>query len=99
MIDHVVFKNPQSFGTTLITLGTWQRQPDGNLMIYDLDGTLGVKIETGGKAFDINVERIREDAPVIPTRISINLKKPVLEATITQVIKTIDMAGKASGGL
>lgn len=81
--DHVEFKNPQSFGTALITLGTWRKLGDRMLLIKDGGQGLQVEIDTGGLAFDLKAEEIREDAPVQPTRIGINLSQPTAAATIS----------------
>lgn len=81
--DNVAFTAPKSFGTAILTLGSWKQQPDGSLLVFDVDEALRVEIDSGGRAYSIEAEEIREDAPVVPTRLGINLKEPVTEATVT----------------
>jgi pimeloyl-ACP methyl ester carboxylesterase len=81
--DRVEFTTPQTFGTALITRGSWQRQPDGSLAIHDASEAVRVEIDTVGAEYTVDAEAIHEDAPVQPTRIGINLVKPVTTAAIT----------------
>ncbi len=81
--DHVVFSQPKTFGTALITLGSWQKQADGSLLIFDVDEALRVEIDAGGRAFSLDAEEIKEDAAVRPTRLGINFQEPITDATIT----------------
>lgn len=97
--DHLAMKSPQTFGTALVTLGSWQRQPNGSLLIYDGEEALRVEIDTGGRAFTVDAEEIREEAPVVPTRIGINLSAPVTEATIRLTITPMETLPETSGGL
>jgi Heparinase II/III-like protein len=83
LTDRVEFSAPQSFATALLTRGQWQRRGDGALLLRDGDEALCVEIDTRGEAFDIQVEEIREDAPVRPTRLGLNLARPVATATVT----------------
>jgi hypothetical protein len=87
--DHVEFKSPQSFGDALITLGAWQRLEDGHLVISDMAETLRVTIEADGAAYSLEPEIVRENAPVTPTRLGINLTHPVTKATITVRIEPL----------
>jgi hypothetical protein len=50
-----------------------------------------VEIDTGGAAFDIQAEQIKEDVrtKTLPTRIGIALKAPVTEATVTLKITPV----------
>lgn len=97
--DHVQFKTPQAFGTTVLTLGSWQRAPDGSLMIYDIDEAVRVEVDSGGRAWTVDAEEIREDAPVVPTRLGINLKDAVEEATITLKITPLAPVQLTGNGL
>jgi hypothetical protein len=81
--DRVEFTAPQSFATALLTRGQWEGRGDGTLLVRDGDEALRVEIDTGGEAFDIQAEEIREDAPVQPTRLDLNLARPVTTATVT----------------
>jgi hypothetical protein len=81
--DKVEFKKPQNFGTALLTVGSWQRQADGSLLVFAVDEAVRVEIDAGGREYSIDAEEIVEDAPVKPTRLGINLKEPVTQAQIT----------------
>lgn len=81
--DRVEFARPQSFGTALITTGTWRRIDDGSLQVNDGNEAVRVEITSSADEFALQAEEIHEDAPVKPTRIGINLKQPVTSATIT----------------
>jgi hypothetical protein len=81
--DRVEFTAPQSFATALLTQGEWERRGDGALLVRDGDEALRVEIDTRREAFDIQAEVIREDAPVQPTRLGLNLARPVTSATVT----------------
>ncbi len=87
--DRVEMKSARTFGTAVLTLGSWQRQPDGSLLVRDGEETLRVEIDTGGRDFTVDAEEIREDAPVKPTRLGINLKEPVAEAAISLKITSV----------
>ena len=90
--DQVKFTTPQTFGTALITRGSWKQQPDGALLITDDDQALRVVVDTGGAAFTLNAEQINEDAPVHPMRLGINLTQPTTAATITLRISPAEAA-------
>jgi hypothetical protein len=84
--DRVEMKTPQTFGTALITLGSWIRQSDGSLLVCDGDSAVRVEIDAGGQEFTVQSEQIKEDSSVTPTRIGINLKSPLTNAVITMKI-------------
>lgn len=91
--DEVVFSEPCDFGTALITFDKWQRLSDSSLVITDQEKALRVDIEvTGGDFktplitdFKIKPETIKEDLSGrrLPTRLGINLAKPVLHAVVS----------------
>jgi hypothetical protein len=83
--DHVVFKSPQAFGTALITLGKWSQLDPMHLVIEDGGQSASVTITASG-AVALDPVVIKENAPVTPTRIGINLADKTVEATITVVI-------------
>lgn len=91
--DHVTFTTPKAFGTAVLTLGSWQKQADGSLLIFDVEEALRVEIDTDGREYSIDAEEIHEDAPVVPTRLGINLKEPVSDATITLKITPFIASG------
>lgn len=84
--DRVEFTTPRSFATALLTRGSWQRLDDGTLLIRDGDEALRVEIDANGDAFEIQAEEIPEDAPVQPTRLGLNLVRPVTTATVMLTI-------------
>lgn len=96
MTDNVSLSAPTPFGTALLTLGGWQKNPDGTLFIYDGENAVNVKIDTGGKPYTVTAETIREDAPVTPTRIGIDLTGTVTDATVTLTITPAAETFKAS---
>jgi len=87
--DRVEFASPQTFGTALITEGTWQRADAGSVLVQDGGEAVRVGIRVLGGEFEVKAEKIEEDAKVKPTRIGINLAKPVTEATVTMTIQPV----------
>jgi hypothetical protein len=85
--DEVEFTQPAAFGTALITKGTWEKQADGSLSVRDGKSAVRVEIDTGGAEWKLEPEEIRENAPVKPTRLGINLTAPVSKATIVVKIR------------
>jgi len=87
--DEVVFSKPCDFGTALITFGKWQQLSASSLVIRDQDKALKVDIEVTGADFKIQPETIEEDLSGrrLPTRLGINLTKPVLRAVVSLTIK------------
>ncbi len=85
--DAFVCENPQSFGTVLITFAKWEKRSDGTLVIRDGGESLRVDIRVEGADFEITAEQLEEDvrAPTRPTRIGINLSRPVTQASVTIV--------------
>ncbi|MCX6897434.1 MAG: heparinase II/III family protein [Verrucomicrobia bacterium] len=81
--DTVEFASPQTFGTALVTLGKWERDDDGILLVSDGGEAVRVEVSVKGGEFAVQAEEIVEDAPVKPTRIGINLTQPVTAATVT----------------
>ena len=85
--DRVEFASSQTFGTTLMTLGQWERLSPTSLTIRDGDGAVRVDIEASAN-FDVTAEELDEalriDAKA--TRLGINLREPVPRATIAMRI-------------
>ncbi|MGD0091841.1 MAG: heparinase II/III family protein [Planctomycetota bacterium] len=84
--DRVEFKSPQAFGTALITLGTWEQIEDKSLLIRYEKAAVKAQIDAGGAEWAVQAEEIRENAPVKPTRLGINLVKPAAATCITITI-------------
>ena len=92
VVDGVVFSKPCDFGTALITFNEWQQLSDSSLVIRDKDKALRVDIEVSGADFQIKPETIKEDLSGrrLPTRLGINLAKPVRRAVINLTIKSAE---------
>jgi len=86
--DEVTFSRPSDFGTALITFDQWKKISSSLLTIYDQKERLSVNIEVSGADFEIKPETIKEDLSGgrLPTRLGINLKRPVTHAVVTLTI-------------
>ncbi|MHC4177907.1 MAG: heparinase II/III domain-containing protein, partial [Planctomycetota bacterium] len=85
--DQVEFDGPQSFGTALITFSGWKRLEPNRLLVGEgREGreAVEVQITTDGPTFEIQADEIKEDVRGrrLPTRLGIDLAKPVRRATI-----------------
>lgn len=96
--DAVEFNSPQTFGTALILRGRWELLTPSNapqrtakLLIQDGEEAVQVEIEAADQEFTLEAEEIREDAPVIPIRLGINLTQP---GTTARVIVKITPVAK-----
>jgi hypothetical protein len=83
--DRVKLANPESFGVALITFDQWAELGLRTLLIYDSKEAIRVDVKTTGQEFEIHHEEIQEnlETKTFPTRLGINLKQPVSEATIS----------------
>ncbi len=89
IVDEVEFDSPQSFATTLITFDRWKRLEGDRLLIgSEGESSVEVDISVEGSAFTIQPEQIDEDVRGgrLPTRLGIELTKPVTRATITMTV-------------
>jgi hypothetical protein len=86
--DEVSFSKPESFQTALVTWGKCKQISPNELVLTDTEGSVKVKIETGGAAFSIASESLNEDLPnhQKPLRIGISLSQPVQNAVVTMTI-------------
>ncbi len=86
--DEVVFSRPCDFGTALITFDKWRRLSPSSLVIRDQQQALRVDITISGADFKIEPETIREDlsGSRLPTRLGINVTRPVSHAIISVTI-------------
>ncbi len=86
--DEVTFSRPCDFGTALITFDNWKQFSPSSLIIYDSENSLQVDIKVTGADFEIHPETIQEDvsARKQPTRIGINLTRPVTYAIVSITI-------------
>jgi hypothetical protein len=89
--DDVAFSKAASFETALITLGKWKRSGSNAIIVSDGGQNLRVEIDTGGAAFDIKAEQIKENVrtKTLPTRIGIALKAPVTKAAVMLTITPV----------
>lgn len=86
--DHVRFATPQKFGTALVTFDSWKQSGD-QLVIGKGQGGVAVQIDTNSLPIEIHAQELHEDLPDkrIPTRLGIDLRDPVPEATLTLTIR------------
>jgi len=86
--DEVTFSQPCDFGTALITFDSWKQSSPGSLIVYDSQKSLHVDIKVTGADFEIQPETIQEDvnARKQPTRLGINLARPVTYALVSITI-------------
>ena len=88
--DEVLFSKPCHFGTALITFDRWERPDVNTLLVYDEDEKLRIDItvtadrESHGD-FEIEGVSIKENLKTgtFPTRLGINLQRPVRRAKIS----------------
>jgi hypothetical protein len=86
--DEVTFSQPCTFGTALVTFDKWEKVSSSSLTIRDQDEALSVTVAAGGADFDMKPEIIKEDlsGDRLPTRLGINLTRPVAHAIISLTI-------------
>ncbi len=86
--DEVTFSRPCDFGTALITFDSWKQSSPGSLIVYDSEKSLQVDIKVTGAEFEIQPETIQENvsARKQPTRLGINLTRPVTHALVSITI-------------
>jgi hypothetical protein len=86
--DDVAFSAAESFETALITWGDWKKVSDNELLFTDDGGGVRVRIDTGGKPFQISAETLNENVTSRkkPVRVAIALTSPVESAVVALVI-------------
>jgi len=86
--DEVTFSQPCDFGTAIITFDSWKQSSPRSLIVYDSQKALQVDIKVTGADFEIQPETIQEDvsARKQPTRLGINLTRPVTYALVSITI-------------
>ncbi|HUV65260.1 MAG TPA: heparinase II/III family protein [Sedimentisphaerales bacterium] len=96
--DEVAFSKPCDFGTALVTFEAWQQLRDSSLAVSDGTEALRVSIMATGAGFEIKPEVIHEDlsARKEPTRLGINLTRPVTEALVSLTITPQEQRGAVS---
>jgi len=86
--DDVQFSKPETFETALVTWGEWKKIGANEFSITDEKGAARVKIDTGGRPFEIKTKPLEADArtPKKASHIGIVLKEPVTKATVILTI-------------
>ena len=80
MTDEVEFTAPETFGTAVITFGTWKQVSADRLLVGEGAAAVQIQIDAGGLPVKIEATTIDEDVRGAekPTRIGIDLADPVL---------------------
>jgi len=83
--DEVTFSQACDFGTALVTFNQWKQASGSSRFIGEAKDRLRVDIDVSGADFAIESQTIEEDirAPRQPTRLGLNLTKPVSHAFVT----------------
>ena len=94
--DEVTFTKPCEFGTALITFSNWKQTSPSSLTFYDSSEALRVDIKVTGADFEIRPETIKENvsARKQPTRLGINLKKPVTNALVSLTVTPMEQSDR-----
>lgn len=87
--DEVDLSQAQTFGTALITYSKWRPLAPGQLIVGDAPDDVEVRIAAEGSPFELHPEEIREDMTCrqTPTRLGIELQRPVQKARVTITIR------------
>lgn len=82
--DEVAFKTPQTFGTAVVTPGTWKKLSDTSLECSFQGETVRVDIQADPPTIVLKDEKIEEDSSsrITPTRIGIDFASPVTRGSI-----------------
>jgi hypothetical protein len=93
--DEVAFSAPTSFGTAVITFGSWKQVGENRLRISHGRNAVEIEIQAGGLPVRIQATEIREDVRggKTPVRVGIDLVEPVREATIQLWIRPVSARG------
>ncbi len=94
--DDFAFSAPRTFGSALITCGTWQQPSARELLITSGGESVKVTIDAGGVPFTVAAETIKEEShgKTLPTRIGINLTGPQAKGRVVFTIVPVAAAGK-----
>lgn len=87
--DRVAFERPESFGTALVTFDSWKQTGPNTLRVGTGEAAVDVEVDAGGASLEISAEQIKEDLhnQQFPTRIGIELARPVERATVRLTIR------------
>ncbi|MGO8749966.1 MAG: hypothetical protein ACLQNE_28810 [Thermoguttaceae bacterium] len=97
--DEVEFSTPEEFGTALITLSPWKSLAGNQLLVGEGKESVRVTIATDGPAHKLRPEQIHENMPhnLVPTRLGIDLERPVAKARITLTIRPAESSLECGG--
>jgi len=89
--DDVAFSSAQSFGTALITTGTWAQTAPDKIQVSDKDATVEVTITSKGAPFAVKAAPLEGtlSSKRTATRIGIDFTTPVEKGTITVQIRPL----------
>jgi hypothetical protein len=89
--DEVGFDSSKTFGTALITTGTWHETTPRTLRVFDGDQGVEVTITSEGAPFAIHAAKIEGNlsSKRTATRIGIDLTAPVTTGVITMTIRPL----------
>ncbi len=96
--DEVEFDSAESFGTAVITFGSWEKVAESRLRVHDGQRAVVVDINASGLPLAISAVKIDEDVRGgrQPTRIGIDVARPVQNATIRLTIRPATDAASSS---
>jgi len=84
--DRAEFNKPTAFETALISLGDFQSQNNGPVVVTATNTSAAIQI-SASHPYSLKQEKIEENAAAKPNRLGIVLKDPAKVATITTVIR------------
>jgi len=91
--DEVAYNNPESFGITFITFGTWKQTGPDSLVVQSGKESVQIAIDSGGVPLVMSSQEIKEDLPKTnpgtPTHIEVDLGTAVEHATLTARISRV----------
>lgn len=87
VMDEVVFTQPESFETALITYADWSLNEDGSLSISDGESSVSVTVSSEDDVLEFSHCIIEESNT--PTRLSWRLKNPVKRAQVKISIRSL----------
>ncbi len=90
IIDQVDYTRPAYFEIALMTLGRFEKQPDGSVIVTDQDQSLKIQFDTNGQPYTLIEKKINQPMRKAtyrqPTRLALRLEKPVNSAIIKTYI-------------
>ena len=93
--DDVEFLSPSEFGTAFITLRPYRMEGDEGFISYTADACVRTTVKAEGAGMAWKVEKMIDGKK--PTRLGVNLTKPVTKARISAKIVPIETPDDVSG--